>query len=1034
MGRAEQVRFVTQRMQGTQMTSVGIVGPRRIGKSSLLYHIYQTYPQRLAEPQRFLVGYASLQDPRVRTQVRFVQTVAGELAQARGRHPNVATLPAWPVPCHDLITLDQGLRAIHDAGLRCVLCLDEFEALLEAPQQFGNGFYDALRAWMDDQLLMLIMASARPLTYYGGRHRFVSRFFNLGNTAYLDEFGEAEARTLVKTPAIAAAGPALGVRDQELALELGGRHPYFLQMAAHYIYEAQVNGQDEAWVREQFSRQADPHRRPTQRAAQRLAGYLWQAPDWVGQAAGWVGATWDNTINRIVGILIIVLVLLALLGALPVREALQWATAVFGALFVGFGLMQSVAPRWIEGVAQVTSQELVLRIAGYEFGPDRWLLTLFGISVGLVGGAAFSVEFVAAFGTAVGVGVGVVVGLMPNLGFAKTGAIVGGILGGTAYVVTEVMRLGSRSGIVSTLTTCLFVSLAGLMAFGPTFAISFVVAWMIGMFRLCFWPLEMLWMTMLSILRKGQSAGETLRRLPIYYDEFIILSLPQLVPFLAEAYRANQASARQAIDYLTTHSLQQPAARRAQVLIALDRLARCQHTPDIAAASDELRWIAQPPPELGATLPALLDVSQGVRAASQATSRYRQQQALERQIEQLRSLRESLVAGSTAHASQFGAIIDRWHGILAGAIQVLKQARGEEDEIPIVYIAGPHLRPSEAQRLFKGRDDVFREIETALLAPRPPVLVLEGQRRTGKTSLIAYLPQRLPAEVVPVRVNVQRAASAASNAGLAYSMAQEIVDSARQTRNLFLPTPALADFQLDPFVALGDWLGLVERTAAKRDFLLCLDEFQRLDEVITATGSRAALNFLRDLLEHRRRWRLLLAGSTAAEEMAAYWSDALINTRRVRISYLLPAEARELIEHPVPGFEAQMRYEPTAVETILRLTHGQPYLVQLLCAELVDRLNLDQRRTANADDVDAVVEGALEHGSSYFQEIWDSAAPAEQSILLRVAGGAALDGDPQALARLVRRELLEPDDGAFRFQVPLVQCWFQRQAQSTPRR
>lgn len=542
-------------------------------------------------------------------------------------------------------------------------------------------------------------------------------------------------------------------------------------------------------------------------------------------------------------------------------------------------------------------------------------------------------------------------------------------------------------------------------------------------------------MLILWLTAQEERAGRALRRLPIYYDEFIVLPLPFLGDFLARAYRANQAGARQAIDYLTTHSRQQAAARQAQVLIALDCLARCQHTGDIAAASDELRWIAQPPPpELGAALPALLDVSQGVRAAQQATSRFREQQALERQVEQLRALREGLVTSSTQHASQFGAIIDRWHGILAGAIHVLEQARGEDGEIPAVYIAGPHLRPSEAQRLFKGRDDVFREIETALLVPRPPALVLEGQRRTGKTSLIAYLPQRLPAEVVPVRVNVQRAAAAASNAGLAYSMAQEIVDSARQGRNLLLPAPALADFQLDPFVALGDWLSQVERTATKRDFLLCLDEFQRLDEVVAATGSRAVLNFLRDLLEHRRRWRLLLAGSTSAEEMAAYWSDALINTRRLRISYLQAAEARELIEHPVPGFEEHMRYDPTAVEAILRLTRGQPYLVQLLCYEIVDRLNLAHRRQADEADVDAVLTSALEHGSGYFQEIWDSTLPAEQGILLRVACGSTPDGDAQALARLVRRELLETTDGDFRFQVPLVQLWYQRQVQSTPSR
>ena len=293
------------------------------------------------------------------------------------------------------------------------------------------------------------------------------------------------------------------------------------------------------------------------------------------------------------------------------------------------------------------------------------------------------------------------------------------------------------------------------------------------------------------------------------------------------------------------------------------------------------------------------------------------------------------------------------------------------------------------------------------MAPQAPVLLLVGQRRTGKTSLIAYLPQRLLADVVPVRVNVQRAAAAATNAGLAYSLAQEIVDSARSGRNLILPAPALADFRLDPFVALSDWLGLAERTAKGRDFLLCLDEFQRLDEVVAATRSRAALNFLRDLLEHRPRWRLLLAGSLSAEEMAPYWSDTLINARRLQISYLKPEEARELIEHPVPGFEQQMRYDGAAREAIVELTLRPPHLVQLVCAELVDLLNREHRHLVRAKNVETIIPLALEHGGEYFDELWGTAAPAQRDVLRQIAAGTFRGGDTAVLAALCRRELLE---------------------------
>ncbi len=167
----------------------------------------------------------------------------------------------------------------------------------------------------------------------------------------------------------------------------------------------------------------------------------------------------------------------------------------------------------------------------------------------------------------------------------------------------------------------------------------------------------------------------------------------------------------------------------------------------------------------------------------------------------------------------------------------------------------------------------------------------------------------------------------------------------------------------------------VEKRVPNRRFFLCLDEFARLEEVVASTGSRAPLNFLRNLLEHRQRWMLLLSGSYSIGELAPYWSDYLINTRRLHISYLEPDAARDLIEHPTPSFETHMRYVSAAIERILYLTRGQPFLVQLICSDLVAHLNQDNRRNktirseVTADDVEAVLHAAMEHGGFYFDEL-----------------------------------------------------------------
>ncbi len=214
-------------------------------------------------------------------------------------------------------------------------------------------------------------------------------------------------------------------------------------------------------------------------------------------------------------------------------------------------------------------------------------------------------------------------------------------------------------------------------------------------------------------------------------------------------------------------------------------------------------------PRTNSVLGALLDVCQGVRAASEATTLYRQRLALEEQVERLAELKKALAWETPGDALQYGGIIDGWSHILASAARILEERSRGEEEIRPVYVAGPALRPREARELFKGRKGLFSEIEGLALGMQPPVLVLQGQRRTGKTSLLEYLPERTGAGLVPVTVSAQRVASAETNAGLAYEFAQSIAESARRARELTLPEPARKDFDKDPFVALRGWLSLL---------------------------------------------------------------------------------------------------------------------------------------------------------------------------------------------------------------------------------
>ncbi|BAY46953.1 hypothetical protein SAMD00079811_45690 [Scytonema sp. HK-05] len=617
-----------------------------------------------------------------------------------------------------------------------------------------------------------------------------------------------------------------------------------------------------------------------------------------------------------------------------------------------------------------------------------------------------------AFGVASGVVGGVVLGVA--LGVA--GDVVGGVALGVAVGVGFGVGFGVAVGV----------------GFGVGFGVAIGVGWILGVLRVYFWVPELLWMLILGLLTLQKNSVLALRYLPPRFDELIRLPLPFMGEMIVEAYRENPTAARETIDYLINSTNQQPVVLQAMASIAVTRLNSCQTLSDIADMTEELAWIPSPPPkELGLVLPQLLDMSQDVSAARQATAAHRQSELLNRPISALRRLKNSLALGKNAEvATTFGSIIQRWQSILETAQRNLEEQGRLSKEIRQVYIAGNALDPQTAENRFKGRMDLFREIETLALSESPPVLLLYGGRRTGKTSSLKYLPDKVGASLIPLLVDLQGAASATTLQGLANNLVSQITEAARRLpRRLDLPYPDLG--RTDPFIALQNWLGQIERTLPDKRFLLCLDEYERLSEVVEATSSRVPLNFLRYILQHRTSWTLLFSGSHELSELPTYWSDYLINTRALRLTYLHESEARELIEKPVEDFPKI--YAPEAVDAIIRLTRCQPYLVQLMCYEVMELLNRGIRQNqrdaatikATVHDVETVIPTVLERGDQYFRELWTGFTESDRNLLQRLLQGETpTTQDKASVRKLVRKEILYKE--SVEFQVPLVQKYVEQ--------
>lgn len=452
--------------------------------------------------------------------------------------------------------------------------------------------------------------------------------------------------------------------------------------------------------------------------------------------------------------------------------------------------------------------------------------------------------------------------------------------------------------------------------------------------------------------------------------------------------------------------------------------------------------------ELGGPASALLRrfvaISQDIEAALSQGSSHNQRLGLNAVVNRLEALVSDLDRSSERYAPRFRPIAAAWLRLVTSQCHRLASAAEQSQEIDNPYVIGVPL--SLAQELFVGRTDISARIEQLIMDRRRPPLLLYGQRRMGKTSLLNNLGRLLPSTIIPLFVDLQGPASAASDhSGLLYNLARGMLDSARKQRGLVLPPLLREELTDDPFTRFDEWLDRVEASLDSRTALLSLDEF----EALTAAFARgrfdadAVLGMLRHIVQHRPRIKIMLASSHTLQELAA-WASYFVNVQVVQVGFLGPADVKKLVEDPHPGFA--LRYQPAASQRVLDLTRGHPFLVQLLCAEIVESKNEQdraQRRLATVEDVQAALAPALEHGSFFFADLArNQVSPVGRRILSALAKASPAGGLTRAelsaqlsevelgpeLSRLGDRDLIEEIDGRYRFQVEMIRAYFAESA------
>ncbi len=680
-------------------------------------------------------------------------------------------------------------------------------------------------------------------------------------------------------------------------------------------------------------------------------------------------------------------------------------------------------------------------------------------------------------GTVGGIGVNVLISITRGI-FADVGKVVSvnvigieiciilGIVGGIASnrsknVIRRVALTIFMATILATLMTFMLTldgNFESGVRGGIIIGVAFIVSYIPGYYRLPLYPISGFsgLRAYLASRKNPLQVFTYLHRCSLYWDEYVYLPLPGLKQMLLIAAELNTEQALEEIAFIVAERPQQiNAAQAASLEIAIRDLEMRDNLRDIAHASRRLAEIL--PPEMGLIDPRWVTPFARLNDASRDAARYcsplgwqARCDALKSMITHLKKVHPNAAFGDALLNKRLGEVVNSWRAVAQDELEVLEESPEKTSRIENPYNPGPTLELRDS--LFVGRRDLAQQLGEALSrGRRRPTFLLNGERRMGKSSTLKQLPDLLGAHYLPISYDLQMRGMSSSAAIFLGTLAEEIykVVTIRGMRIKKLEYERLqtSSQQNEAVVyhVFDEWLKRLEKVLEHEDrtLLLAFDEFEKLEEA----GQDGYLNlsllldWFRSVIQNRLRLALLFSGTHTFGALRTNWAGYFVNVQTLKVSFLQPAEARQLITQPVPGFPSEQIFGEGVVEEIMRVTNCHPFLVQAVCSALMDHLNAEKRNRAEFSDVTTAVSQVLDNWwNTYFRDLWERTDDDQRACLVAlkkmdegdiscIEQQSGLEGRRvrRALATLLERDLvLLGEQGNYCITTPIFRDWVAR--------